>query len=62
MTEFSQKAFRAIEGKEPLAQLELLREYVDQALNDKLDENDINKVRRRYISIASEVYRGRYVK
>lgn len=62
---FSQRAFRAIEGKEPLDQLALLQEYVEQAQRDKLagygpPEDDINIVRRRFIRIASEVYRGRY--
>jgi hypothetical protein len=62
-TFFSDRALKAIEGREPLEQLGMLREYVEQAERDKLDgygppEDDINIVRRRYIRIASEVYRG----
>ncbi|MGO4641677.1 hypothetical protein AB4Z43_24870 [Mesorhizobium sp. 2RAF45] len=61
---FSDRALRAIEGKQPLDQLDLLREYVEQAERDKQagygpPEDDINIVRRRFIRIASEIYRGR---
>lgn len=60
---FSERAFRAIEGREPRDQLDLLREYVEQAVRDKDDGfgpslDEINIVRRRYIRIASELYRG----
>lgn len=61
---YSERAFKAIDGKDPMAQLALLQEYVEQGVRDKeagygppLDE--INILRRRFIRIASEVYRGR---
>ena len=63
----SDRAAKAIEGKEPMEQLGILREYVEQAERDKLDgcgppEDEINILRRRFIRIASELYRGRYTK
>jgi hypothetical protein len=64
---FSEAAANAIEGKPPLEQLEILQRMVDEAAFAKstgsgppLDE--INIVRRRYIRIASDLYRGKFVR
>ena len=64
---FSQVADAAIRGKEPLEQLENLQRLVDEAQSAKeagsgppLDE--INIVRRRFVRIASELYRGVYTR
>jgi hypothetical protein len=59
---FSERALNVLEGKEPDQQLALLFEYVrqgeiDQIAGDGPSDDEINILRRRYVRIASEIYR-----
>lgn len=60
---YAQRALRAIADRAPMDQLDILRMYVEQGERDMeqglVSNDELNTLRRKFISIFNDIYHGR---